>query len=133
MTSAEAKRSLHTASRNVRFLPIADTCSSYRRRSNPDGLPIKNVGIVQQRTVIVRLESATVDGKQVARSKVRFSNSRFERLAMDPAFKEWEQANEKLKQVKKAHRHGNASQSDVKKAQEEYDRIAEKIGKAQGL
>lgn len=52
---------------------------------------------------------------------------------MDPAFKDWEQANEKLKQVKKAHRRGNASQSDVKKAQEEYDRIAKKIGKAQGL
>jgi hypothetical protein len=45
----------------------------------------------------------------------------------DPPFKEWEQLNEKLKQVKKARKRGKATTGDVSKAQEEYDRAAARI------
>jgi hypothetical protein len=45
----------------------------------------------------------------------------------DPPFKEWEQLNEKLKQVKKARKRGKATSDDVSKAQEEYDRAARRI------
>lgn len=45
----------------------------------------------------------------------------------DPPFKEWEQLNEKLKQVKAAHKRGKATKEDVRKIQEEYHRAADKI------
>ena len=46
----------------------------------------------------------------------------------DPPFKEWEQLNEKLKQVKAARKRGDATEDDVKKAQEDYYRAANRIG-----
>jgi hypothetical protein len=48
----------------------------------------------------------------------------------DPPFKEWEQLNEKLKQVKAAHRRGKAAKEDVRRIEEEYDRAADRIDKA---
>ena len=48
----------------------------------------------------------------------------------DPPFKEWEQLNEKLKQVKAARRRGKATKDDVGKVREEYDRAANRIGNA---
>jgi hypothetical protein len=42
----------------------------------------------------------------------------------DPPFKEWEQLNEKLKQVKAARKRGYATEDDVTKVQREYDRVA---------
>jgi len=45
----------------------------------------------------------------------------------DPPFKEWEQLNEKLKQVKAAHNRGKATSDDVRKAQEQYDLAANRI------
>jgi conjugal transfer/entry exclusion protein len=45
----------------------------------------------------------------------------------DPPFKEWEQLNEKLKQVKAARRRGKATKDDVSRIQEEYDRAANRI------
>ena len=45
----------------------------------------------------------------------------------DPPFKEWEQLNEKLKQVKAAHRRGKATADEVRKIEEEYDRARDRI------
>ena len=45
----------------------------------------------------------------------------------DPPFKEWEQLNEKLKQVKAARKRGHATEDDVTKVQREYDRVANRI------
>jgi hypothetical protein len=45
----------------------------------------------------------------------------------DPPFKEWEQLNEKLKQIKKARNRCEATADDAKKAQEEYDRARARI------
>jgi hypothetical protein len=50
----------------------------------------------------------------------------------DPPFKEWEQLNEKLKQVKAAHRRGKATKDDVRRIEEEYDRAADRIDKTSG-
>jgi conjugal transfer/entry exclusion protein len=47
-----------------------------------------------------------------------------------PPFKEWEQLNEKLKQVKAARKRGKATSEDVKKVEEEYERAANRIGNA---
>ena len=51
----------------------------------------------------------------------------------DPQFKEREQRNEKLKQVKAAHRRGKATKDDVRKIEEEYDRATDRIDKTLGL
>ncbi|HYX19935.1 MAG TPA: hypothetical protein VFA98_03725 [Thermoanaerobaculia bacterium] len=45
----------------------------------------------------------------------------------DPPFKEWEQLNERLKQVRAAHRRGKATEEDVRKIEEEYDRTARRF------
>jgi len=50
----------------------------------------------------------------------------------DPPFKEREQLNEKLKQVKAAHRRGKATKDDVRRIEEEYDRAADRIDKTSG-
>jgi hypothetical protein len=50
----------------------------------------------------------------------------------DSPFKEWEQLNEKLKQVKAAHRRGKATKEDVRRIEEEYDRAADRIDKTSG-
>jgi hypothetical protein len=51
----------------------------------------------------------------------------------DPQFKEREQLNEKLKQVKAAHRRGKATKDDVRRIEEEYDRATDRIDKTSGL
>ena len=51
----------------------------------------------------------------------------------DPQFKEREQLNEKLKQVKAAHRRGKATKDDVRKIEEEYDRATDRIDTTSGL
>jgi hypothetical protein len=51
----------------------------------------------------------------------------------DPQFKEREQLNEKLKQVKAAHRRGKATKDDVRKIEEEYDRATDRIDRTSGL
>ena len=51
----------------------------------------------------------------------------------DPQFKEREQLNEKLKQVKAAHRRGKATEDDVRKIEEEYDRATDRIDRTSGL
>lgn len=48
----------------------------------------------------------------------------------DPPFKEWEQLNEKLKQVKAAHRRGQATMDDVRRVSEEYERARDRIDKS---
>jgi conjugal transfer/entry exclusion protein len=45
----------------------------------------------------------------------------------DPPFKEWEQLNEKLKQVRAAQRRGKATSDDVRRIEEEYEREANRI------
>jgi outer membrane protein TolC len=44
-----------------------------------------------------------------------------------PQFPEWERANQNLKDAKEAFKAGKATQHDVDKAQEEYDRAQRKI------
>ena len=51
-------------------------------------------------------------------------------IDQDPPFKEWEQLNEKLKQVEAAHRRGKATKEDVRKIREEYHRAADRIDNA---
>lgn len=50
----------------------------------------------------------------------------------NPPFKEWEQLNERLKQVKAAHRRGKATREDVRKIEEEYERAAGRIDRTSG-
>jgi hypothetical protein len=50
----------------------------------------------------------------------------------DPRFKEREQLNEKLKQVKAAHRRGKATKDDVRKIEEQYERATDRIDKTSG-
>jgi hypothetical protein len=50
----------------------------------------------------------------------------------EPPFKEREQLNEKLKQVKAAHRRGKATKDDVRSIEEEYDRVSDRIGRTSG-